>query len=217
MNKDFGLLSPDNNLTLLCEGSFALDRVHVFSPPNQLQAQVAEFKIFQDLGSLFENQKFTDVTLSVDGKDLLVHKAILAARSSVFAAMFEHEMKGSRENRVVIQDVSYEAVKEMVAYIYTGKSPNIDMTEDILQLADKYDLDELKATCETILCSKITIENAANLLILAEMHGATQLEAQVGHFISIRAKDVMLTPAWMNMSSAYPQLIIKAFEALALR
>jgi hypothetical protein len=39
----------------------------------------------QDIGMLFENKNFSDVILSASGCELHAHKAVLAARSPVFA------------------------------------------------------------------------------------------------------------------------------------
>ncbi len=58
---------------------------------------------------LFPQGTFSDVTLSVGATEFKAHKAILAARSPVFAAMFEHSMEeklkvldacGSRDNQL---------------------------------------------------------------------------------------------------------------------
>ena len=46
-----------------------------------------------DLGVLWEHARYTDVTLLVQGREFQAHKAILAARSVVFNAMFEHDME----------------------------------------------------------------------------------------------------------------------------
>jgi speckle-type POZ protein len=56
----------------------------------------------QDFSMLFENKTFLDVILSVSGRELHAHKAILAARSPVFAAMFTHDMKEKRNNYMEI-------------------------------------------------------------------------------------------------------------------
>lgn len=63
---------------------------------------------------------------------------IFAARSPVFAAMFEHEMEERKQNRVAIVDVDHEVLKEMLRFIYTGKAPNLEkMADDLLAAADK--------------------------------------------------------------------------------
>ena len=60
------------------------------------------------------------------------------ARSPVFAAMFAHEMEERKHNRVEIQDVDHEVLREMLRFIYTGKAANLEkMADDLLAAADK--------------------------------------------------------------------------------
>lgn len=47
----------------------------------------------------------------------------------------------------------------------------------------QYDLDRLKVMCEEALCSNLTVDNVCDILILADMHSATQLKAQALDFI----------------------------------
>ncbi|XP_065219097.1 speckle-type POZ protein B isoform X4 [Planococcus citri] len=210
-----GLL-PDDKLTIFCEVSVVADSVNISGQSNAVQFKVPECRLSEDLGCLFENQKFSDVTLSVGGKDFLVHKAILAARSPVFAAMFEHEMEERKQNRVAITDVDQDVLKEMLRYIYTGKSQNLEkMADDLLAAADKYDLGRLKIMCEEALCTNLSIENAADILILADLHSAEQLKAQAIDYINTHATDVMDTAAWKSMITTHPHLIGEAFRALA--
>lgn len=49
-----------------------------------------------------------------DGYECRVHKAILGARSPVFAAMFEHDMAESKSNRVVVGDVSGDVLLQVL-------------------------------------------------------------------------------------------------------
>ncbi|MGH0130591.1 UNVERIFIED_CONTAM: hypothetical protein FKN15_005482 [Acipenser sinensis] len=100
--------------------------------------KVPECRLADELGGLWENSRFTDCSLCVAGQEFQAHKAILAARSPVFSAMFEHEMEESKKNRVEINDVEPEVFKEMMCFIYTGKAPNLDkMADDLLAAADK--------------------------------------------------------------------------------
>uniref|UniRef100_A0A1A9VF19 BTB domain-containing protein n=1 Tax=Glossina austeni TaxID=7395 RepID=A0A1A9VF19_GLOAU len=114
------------------------DSVNISGQSNIVQFKVPDCKLSEDLGNLFDNEKFSDVTLAVGGREFQAHKAILAARSDVFAAMFEHEMEERKLNRVAITDVDHEVLKEMLRFIYTGKAPNLDkMADDLLAAADK--------------------------------------------------------------------------------
>lgn len=93
-----GLL-PDDKLTIFCEVSVSIilflfyvfflsmlllqvsvvaDSVNISGQSNTIQFKVPECRLSDDLGLLFENQKFSDVTLSVGGREFQAHKAILA-------------------------------------------------------------------------------------------------------------------------------------------
>ncbi|XDV13454.1 hypothetical protein PO909_001855 [Leuciscus waleckii] len=173
--------------------------------------KVPDCRLADELGGLWEHSRFTDCSLCVAGQEFQAHKAILAARSPVFSAMFEHEMEESKKrksqenreemphqretkqmscplylkNRVEINDVEAEVFKEMMFFIYTGKAPNLDkMADDLLAAADKYALERLKVMCEDALCTSLSVENAAEILILADLHSADQLKTQAVDFIN---------------------------------
>lgn len=210
-----GLL-PDDKLTLYCEVSVVADSVNISGQSNAIHFKVPDCRLSDELGSLFESQRFSDVTLSVAGREFQAHKAILAARSPVFAAMFAHEMEERKHNRVEIQDVDHEVLREMLRFIYTGKATNLEkMADDLLAAADKYALERLKVMCEEALCVNLSTENAADVLILADLHSADQLKAQAIEFINTHATDVMETQGWKSMIQSHPHLIAEAFRALA--
>ena len=93
-------------------------------------------------------------------KEIKAHKLILASRSPVFAAMFEHELEESKQNRVVITDIKPEVAEAMVRYIYAGKVDSFELyAMELLEAADKvseilkFDLTDLKLSfsrCSTI-------------------------------------------------------------------
>lgn len=210
-----GLL-PDDKLTLYCEVSVVADSINISGQNSAIQFKVPECHLSDDFGQLFEGQKFSDVILSVNGREFAAHKAILAARSPVFSAMFEHEMEEKKQNRVEITDMDHEVLREMLHYIYTGKVSNIEnMPEDLLAAADKYALDRLKVMCEEHICSNLSVGTAAEVLILADMHSADQLKAHVIDFINMHATDVMDTAGWRTMIQTHPHLVAEAFRALA--
>lgn len=210
-----GLL-PDDKLTIFCEVSVVADCVNLSGQSSAVLFKVPECRLPEDLGDLYDNQKFSDVTLSVNGKEFQAHKAILAARSPVFEAMFQHEMEERKQNRVAITDMSHEVMQEMLRFIYTDKAPDLDkMADDLLAAADKYALDRLKVMCEEALCADLSIENAAETLILADLHSAELLKAQAVEFINTHATDVMDTIGWKTMITSHPHLIAEAFRALA--
>ncbi|NXB28827.1 SPOPL protein, partial [Eulacestoma nigropectus] len=191
-----GLL-PDDKLTLFCEVSVVQDSVNISGQSNTNTLKVPECRLAEDLGNLWETTRFTDCSFYVGGQEFKAHKSVLAARSPVFNAMFEHEMEESKKNRVEINDVDPEVFKEMMRFIYTGKAPNLEkMADNLLAAADKYALERLKVMCEEALCSNLSVENVADILILADLHSAEQLKAQAIDFIN---RQVILTRLYIYL------------------
>jgi speckle-type POZ protein len=171
-----------------------------------------------DFCKLFESQDFADVILSASGQQLHAHKAVLSTRSPVFLAMFRHDMLETRSNRVEIEDIRYDVLREMVHFIYTGRTPNlIDMACELLQAADKYALERLKVMCEDTLCLSLTTDNVADTLILADVHSAKQLKERCLSFIAERAKDIIHSDGWKKILQSHPELVGEAFRTLAMQ
>ncbi|XP_011871174.1 PREDICTED: speckle-type POZ protein A-like isoform X2 [Vollenhovia emeryi] len=203
---------PDNKLIIYCQIS-VIEDIMVF--PQQSALHVPERRLLDNLGLLFDDQKFCDVTIAVRGKEFQAHKIILAAQSPVFSAMFEHKMKERGNNRVDITDVDPEVLREMVRFIYTGKVANLkEMANDLLTAADKYEVEGLKKMCEGALVKKLNLKNAAEILILADLHDAPQLKAHVMDFVVTYATDVMDTEGFESMASSCPHLTKEILQAL---
>ncbi|KAG5452460.1 Protein roadkill [Clonorchis sinensis] len=144
------------------------------------------------------------------------HKAILAARSPVFAAMFEHGMEESRANRVEITDMEPDTLAEVLRYIYTGQVVGMDkLAHDLLAAADKYQLERLKTMCEEALVESLSVENCCDILGLADMHNADQLKAHTLEFIMLHAHDVCETEGYDQLVRHRPRLLNECFRSLA--
>ena len=90
--------------------------------------------------SLFQSRLLGDFTFVVDGVEIVAHKAVLAARSPVFAAMFRNEMREKVSNRADIVDVDADTFQELLRFIYTGTVENLsELVREILAASIKYD------------------------------------------------------------------------------
>lgn len=56
------------------------DSINISGQSNVVQFKVPECRLSDDLGALFDNERFSDVTLAVGGREFQAHKAILAGR-----------------------------------------------------------------------------------------------------------------------------------------
>lgn len=169
-----------------------------------------------DFQTLLDNPVYSDVTLVCGHREFPVHKAILSARSKVFQAMFEHKMLENERSRVHIEDIESDIMMEILRFIYTGKTMNLNKYADaLLPAADKYCLDRLKVQCEETLCTTIDCDNVADTLILADLHSATQLRQQAIDFINTHTQDVIETGGFQSMIRTHPHLLADAYRAMA--
>ncbi|UYV64797.1 SPOPL, partial [Cordylochernes scorpioides] len=206
----------DDKLSLHCIIKVVEKSCNIVHFPNELKFQIPQCQINQDMEHLLENKLFSDVTLCVDGQEIKAHKNILSARSTVFAAMFDHGMEENLQNRVVIEDLEPQIVRGMLRYIYTGTAPNLHkLARRMLIAADKYDLGQLKAQCEETLRFGLTVENAADLLMLADRHKAEQLKELAVDFVRTHAGGVMATPGWDELMVRRPNLLAEVCKELS--
>lgn len=82
------LLLPEGELTLLCIRILFPDTYRIFEERTKSEIKVPRCTLSSELGDLWENSHFTDCCLVVAGLEFQAHKAILAACSPVFRAMF---------------------------------------------------------------------------------------------------------------------------------
>lgn len=155
---------------------------------------------------------FTATTTEGEGDlplqvNFYAHKAILAARSPVFAKMFSHDMQESATNTIQLTDIEPDVLKELLTYIYTGECPNIKRhAESLLHHAEKYQLPHLKCLCEQRLSYDLQVKNAGRFLLLADSHGAKQLRQNALQFIGQHA-GVQQTTEWKDAVSKNAELL----------
>ncbi|XP_065205353.1 speckle-type POZ protein-like isoform X2 [Planococcus citri] len=213
----------DNTLTIVCEVRFSTIRDAISNTlhhckTTQLYPNTPLCDLSENFGQLLEHRELADVTLSVDGQEFPAHKVILSARCPVFAAMFKHDMKENGQNRIDIEDMNAETVVEFLKYVYTGKCDNLkNIAEGLLAAADKYGLNRLKMICAEELYKTLSVENAANILLLADMHGVKELKSESIKFIVAKFIEVFNSTAWKNIVLVHSNLVNEVYEALSLR
>ena len=94
-------------------------------------------------------------------------------------------MSEAVENVVEIPDFDEETVRGMLEYIYTGETNSIEgNSTNLFQIAEKYELMGLKRKCENIIMNNIKVENAGEILSLADIHSPESLKPRVIRFIT---------------------------------
>ncbi|XP_065209122.1 speckle-type POZ protein-like [Planococcus citri] len=167
--------------------------------------------LVRDLERILKDKQFTDINFSVQGKEFKAHKAILAGRSSVFNTMFTTNTQESVANTIKVDNVTRETFEDMLLYIYTGKTRNLDRTAyALLPAANQFRLDELKKICEDFIIDDLCIGNVSNALILADMHGADELKERTLQYIKDNReafRNIKSTALYHSVKAQRPDLM----------
>lgn len=171
-----------------------------------------KFELFERLTRMYYEKPCTDIKINVGNKEFLAHKSILS-RSPVFAAMFSHEMLESKENVVDIKEVDPEIFEIFLKFLYLGEIDEIKITEstnnmifDIIDLANIYQVEDLKIKLADIVARFTNISNVTDHLILADKYNMTDLRNSCMFFIHQNRTKVKDTESFKNMIQTHPAL-----------
>lgn len=171
-----------------------------------------ERTVLRHLNEAFIHQSQCDVLFDLGSETVGAHVAVLSARSSVFAAMFQSDMQEAATKRVVVTDIEPPIFKQLLQYMYAGKAPDLRLLADeiaqpLLLAADKYDIQDLKDECQMLLRSRITVENAIDTLIWAHYHSATRLAEAALTFVAQRDQETCAGQSDLEeMSQTCPEI-----------
>ncbi|XP_073814363.1 speckle-type POZ protein-like [Musca autumnalis] len=156
--------------------------------------------IQKDFADIFASKEFSDVTLvAQDGIKLKAHKAILCARSQVFAAMFRNNFEESKTNRIQIDDMDAEVIEEMLKFLYTGGDISEKFAEELFIAANKYSLLDLQTMCENTLINTMKFATVADVLLLADRLTNERLKTKAAKFIVNNIETVTETEGWKKL------------------
>ncbi|XP_047104813.1 uncharacterized protein LOC124743681 [Schistocerca piceifrons] len=168
-----------------------------------------------DLGDLLDAGDDAMVILEAGETRLVVHRAVLADRSPVFAAMFAHDTLEACTGVVRIADIGGSVLRQLVSYLYTQRAPQLPGTApQLLTAADKYGASRLKAECERQVAAQLTVETAAAAAVLAVRHSCSDLRRAAIEFIKARTHEVMATQGWADAMRKQPEDLIEVSRLL---
>ena len=158
----------------------------------------------KDLEKELSNLNFTDWTIVCQDQKIPCHRFLLAARSPVFKRMFEQT--GFNENKTYqneIKDLSPSTLKELIKYIYTDKiDPNNNDISNLFMAADKYDIRELRASCENIMMQQLNTKNCVEYFRLARLYDTgDQFKEKTIEVIASNFQEIKKTPAFLDLQN----------------
>uniref|UniRef100_A0A8D8H5Z8 Speckle-type POZ protein-like B n=1 Tax=Culex pipiens TaxID=7175 RepID=A0A8D8H5Z8_CULPI len=208
----------DDVLIITCEIEAKVRLVHENNQSTNNDQPAPPSSIADDFGALVDGQRFGDVTVKVGDKRFRVYKGILASRSPVFAAMFEHSMKEKIKSVVTIVDVEPDVFHELLRYIYTDKVQNLTtLAYQLFAAADKYDIGTLKTLCRMSILANISTENATDALKCADLHLDSEMKQHTLKFLRKNSGSLLAmteTAGWKAFELTFPHLAIEVLKAI---
>ncbi|KAF7101145.1 hypothetical protein CFC21_102539 [Triticum aestivum] len=173
------------------------------------------------LGRLVDCGDGSDVSFVVDGETFPAHRAVLAARSSVFKAELFGSMAESTMSRVTLEDIDAATFKVFLRFVYTDALSGDDelddsateMYERLLAVADRYAMDRLKLICAKKLWDGVTVDNVAATLCCAETYSCLELKNKCIAFFAEEKnfREAVLTDGFVGLVQKFPSIICELF------
>jgi speckle-type POZ protein len=144
------------------------------------------------------------------------HKLILAARSPVFRAMLSSGMHEASADEMEITGFPAKAVKAFVRFLYLDSCAKTILEQhawDLFALADKYDVQPLRALCEAYLAQSIQDTTVISTLQRADLHDVPSLKRKSLEYIAQHSKTVAKKPRLLEELSV--ELLCEVVRTLA--
>ena len=162
-------------------------------------------------GKLYYDKEFADVKIVCVDKTFDCHKAVLSCQNEVFKTMIKN--KASTEKQAALMeiyenDVNSITMEQLLFYVYHEKVKDIQMINtDLLRAADKYNVLSLFDMCVKYLQSNLSLENALDVLVSAELINQKNLFDSASRFVRKNTGRLNKTGAYKEMFEKDPKFI----------
>lgn len=175
-------------------------------------ASSSALKRFQ---ALYLNADGADVWFVFDKERIPAHKLILVTMSPWFETMFFGSLPESNEVNMTDANVSAEAFKEFLRFIYMSTANlTMDNIEGVIHLAKQSLSDEIFAKCEDFLMNNVNTETMFFGYQLALTYDANRLRKMCEEEICVNAEQVLKSRSFIEFPFQFLTNILRC-DALA--
>lgn len=181
-----------------------LDLQDIEAPIKDEDATILEDHMRQMLA----DKESCDVTLvaGLESDEVAAHKCVLASRSSYFRALFSSEFRERSEGRVLLEDITFEQLILLLNFIYADDwlAEDADFALDMIPIADRFSVLDLKRLCERTLIGAMSVDNVARVFALADKYSCNRLRSRALLFMTDSANFhlVMKTASFAELDKA---------------
>ncbi|XP_029670986.1 speckle-type POZ protein B-like isoform X2 [Formica exsecta] len=200
-------LSHDNTFTICFE-------LHTFVKTYNNSISHSYTNTMSDTDIFVSKEKSDSfVSFIINNERLQANKSSLCLKSKVFEAMFNCGLEESVNNEVVITDIKYDILKELLSFVQIGhlsktlEEINLNKICELFVAADKYDIQDLKLICEQSLIINTTETNVVEHLKIAHLNDGKMLKKYIKDFIKLYSKDIVDISEFITLMKMYPELL----------
>ncbi|KAE8740255.1 hypothetical protein FOCC_FOCC014239 [Frankliniella occidentalis] len=154
----------------------------------------------------------TDVRLRAAGEEFPAHRLVLAVASPVFRSMFSGGYKEAQAEIIDIVDVASAPVfLALLDYVYCGSLGELNGSlevVDLLELADRFLLENLKKMCVELL---LNVGVGEAVVVLRAAHESPQVPEEVltrvTGLVLENLPALALTQEWADLGMAHPGVV----------
>ncbi len=168
----------------------------------------------QTIGDLFLNPLHSDFVIHCENRAFPCHKFVLAARSDVFKAMLQNENSENLLAEVTLNDVHWDTLETMLAFLYTD---NVDLSKicsDLLVTADKYNVSRLYEICVFTMKKNLSVHNVLETMVTAFLVNSEELMKASSTFALEHRGQILKGENWDRIKLTYPQIAAKVLDEI---
>ncbi|KAJ8982131.1 hypothetical protein NQ317_002858 [Molorchus minor] len=160
-----------------------------------------ENKILVGLNTLRKKEQLLDITLVVEGNIFKAHRAVLAACSDYFRAMFTDNMLEAKQSEICLNGITARGFQQVLEYAYTSRIfLSLDNVQDILQTASHIQVIPVVRACSNYLEAQIDVDNCVDMVTIAETYSLNQLQNTVYRFMSGHLTEFSNSPEFYRLT-----------------
>uniref|UniRef100_UPI0037E7ED06 kelch-like protein 6 n=1 Tax=Semicossyphus pulcher TaxID=241346 RepID=UPI0037E7ED06 len=156
------------------------------------------------------NRELTDVVLCVQGHDFPCHRAILAAASQYFRAMFCSGLRETYEQSVEIKGLDSGTMRSLLEYTYTSKALlTHSNVQKILEAASQFQFLRVVDACAGFLSKSLHLESCIGILNLAESHALPALRTRAQDYITSQFSQVVQQQDFLELPAESLEVVLQ--------
>jgi len=167
---------------------------------------------------MFSTKKFYDFKIICSNKIFECHKVVISCQSDVFDAMFTNmNMTEGNSGEVKVDDIKADVMETMIYFMYNQKVLDAkQINEELLLAADKYNIANLVKLCCEQLKAKISLENALDILLTADLTNQEEPLKATSEFMRKNSGKLVKTSLWIEKEKTDLKLINDLYSKVFL-